>query len=186
MVQETSRQMLVIWENVFSADDFETVHRIFVKAFCFTGTASLSKWSLLQFYSEGGRREKCVRYWSKEFQNGGMDILVTTALFGPAFQKMAWTKHEQKYSFGKPMNQNFGFIHRHGDVYQNSGHLCPLKIGSHNSIFMLRVVMFHGKFTQHCSCRTRYHQICIYLITSTMLRDGRGQNRRFETTLLSL
>jgi hypothetical protein len=38
------------------------------------------------------------------------------------------------------------------------------------------LVMFHRKCTEHCSCSTGFQQIFLYLITGTMLSEGRGQN----------
>ena len=53
---------------MFGADGIETVQQIFVQTFCSTDTESVPKWSLLQFYTDGRKIEKCVRYWSKEFK----------------------------------------------------------------------------------------------------------------------
>jgi hypothetical protein len=59
------------------------------------------------------------------------------ALFCPGLQKQMWTQSEWRNRFWKTAILNSKFVHSHGDVYQKHRHLCPLRNGSHNSIFTL-------------------------------------------------
>ena len=48
------------------------------------------------------------------------------------------------------------------------------------------LVLFHRNYTQHCSRRTGYHTMCVFLSTGTMLTEKRGQIPGFVPALLNL
>jgi hypothetical protein len=100
------------------------------------------------------------------------------------FRKGCGRSTSDQTGFGKPTIQNSKFNNSYSHVYEECNHLCPRRSGSQNSVFTLWICLVPSRLHIALRLENWDTKVFVSLNTGTVLLDGWGQNRSFETVLL--